>query len=69
MFVVFHNLLLNEGIVLSHDCLFPCVYLLSTEGQMSIQFDVLQHLHLKQNDYPGLNNVMNKPSSFLRDEE
>ena len=47
---------------------FP-VYLLCTEDHLSIQFDALQHLHLKQNDYPGLNNVMNNPSSFLRDEE
>jgi hypothetical protein len=28
MFVVFHSLLLNEGIVLGHDCLFPCVFTL-----------------------------------------
>lgn len=48
MFVVFHSLLLNEGIVLGRDCLFPCVYLLSTEDHLSIQFDALQHLHLKQ---------------------
>lgn len=70
MFVVFHSLLLNEGIVLGHDCLYPCVYLLSTDDHLSIQFDALQHLHLKQNDYTGLNNVMrNNRSRFLRDEE
>jgi hypothetical protein len=70
MLVVFHSLLLNEGIVLGHGCLFTCVYLLSTEDHLSIQFDDVQHLHLKQSDYPGLNNVMrNNPSSFLRDEE
>jgi len=69
MSVVFHSVLLNEGIVLGQDCLFPCVYLLSTEDHVSIQFDALQHLHLRQNDNPGLNNVMrNNPSSFLRDE-
>jgi len=68
MLVVFHSLLLNEEIVLGHGCLFPFVYLRSTEDHLSIKFDN-QHLHLKQNDYPGLNNVMNNPSSFLRDEE
>ena len=70
MFVVFHSLLLNERTVLGHDCLFPCVFLVSTEDHLSIQFNSLQHLHLKQNDYPGLKNMMrNNPSSFLRDEE
>ena len=70
MFVVCHSLLLNEGNVLGHDCLFPCVYSFSTEDHLSIHFDALQHLHLKENDYPGLSNVMrNNPSSFLRDEE
>jgi hypothetical protein len=69
LFAIFLGLLLSEGIVLGHDCLFSCVYLLSTEDHLAIQFDAMQHLPLQQYDYPGPNNVMNNPSSFMRDDE
>jgi hypothetical protein len=65
LLVVFLSLLLSEGIVFGHDCLFTCVYLLSTEDHLAVQFDALQ-----QYDYPGLNNVMrNNPTSFMGNEE
>lgn len=70
LFAVFLSLLLSKGIVLGHDSLFTCVYLLSTEDHLAIQFDAMQHLHLQQYDYPGPNNVMkNNASSFMRDYE